>query len=128
MRYVVRLEGAVGLRMGVGGGATCSWDSEGGGQRAENTPSSKPGQRVPNSASSGSLQIRELLETLPIVLLLLVLCAIDWALYSVFDTIRQHSFVQYSFRSEPGPRAWGQPPPASHTSSFLFCILSLCPL
>ncbi|EDL15204.1 E3 ubiquitin-protein ligase DCST1 [Mus musculus] len=43
--------------------------------------------------------IRELLETLPIVLLLLVLCAIDWALYSVFDTIRQHSFVQYSFRS-----------------------------
>ena len=62
------------------------------------------------------------------VLLLLVLCAIDWALYSVFDTIRQHSFVQYSFRSEPGPRAWGQPPPASHTSSFLFCILSLCPL
>ncbi|XP_051012883.1 E3 ubiquitin-protein ligase DCST1 [Acomys russatus] len=42
---------------------------------------------------------RELLETLPILLLLLVLCGLDWALYSVFDTIRQHSFLQYSFRS-----------------------------
>ncbi|XP_006976528.1 E3 ubiquitin-protein ligase DCST1 isoform X5 [Peromyscus maniculatus bairdii] len=42
---------------------------------------------------------RELLETLPILLLLLVLCGLDWALYSVFDTIRRHSFLQYSFRS-----------------------------
>ncbi|KAL1772114.1 DC-STAMP domain-containing protein 1 [Sigmodon hispidus] len=42
---------------------------------------------------------RELLEILPILLLLLVLCGLDWALYSVFDTIRQHSFLQYSFRS-----------------------------
>ncbi|KAM6167299.1 E3 ubiquitin-protein ligase DCST1 [Erethizon dorsatum] len=41
----------------------------------------------------------ELLETLPVLLLLLVLCGLDWALYSVFDTIRQHSFLQYSFRS-----------------------------
>ncbi|XP_028609165.1 E3 ubiquitin-protein ligase DCST1 [Grammomys surdaster] len=43
--------------------------------------------------------VRELLETLPILLLLLVLFAIDWALYSVFDTISRHSFLQYSFRS-----------------------------
>ncbi|XP_047401459.1 E3 ubiquitin-protein ligase DCST1 [Sciurus carolinensis] len=43
--------------------------------------------------------VRELLGTLPILLLLLLLCALDWALYSVFDTIRQHSFQQYSFRS-----------------------------
>ncbi|KAM5256610.1 E3 ubiquitin-protein ligase DCST1 isoform 2-T2 [Ctenodactylus gundi] len=43
--------------------------------------------------------VRELLETLPILLLLVVLCGLDWALYSIFDTIRQHSFLQYSFRS-----------------------------
>ncbi|XP_027776828.2 E3 ubiquitin-protein ligase DCST1 isoform X2 [Marmota flaviventris] len=42
---------------------------------------------------------KELLGTLPIALLLLLLCGLDWALYSVFDTIRQHSFQQYSFRS-----------------------------
>nr|XP_020768175.1 DC-STAMP domain-containing protein 1 isoform X3 [Odocoileus virginianus texanus] len=43
--------------------------------------------------------LRELMETLPVLLLLLVLCGLDWALYSIFDTIRHHSFVQYSFRS-----------------------------
>ncbi|KAG8519994.1 E3 ubiquitin-protein ligase DCST1, partial [Galemys pyrenaicus] len=42
---------------------------------------------------------RELLETLPVLLLLLLLCGLDWALYSIFDTIRRHSFLQYSFRS-----------------------------
>ncbi|KAM7318434.1 hypothetical protein ACRRTK_023171 [Alexandromys fortis] len=42
---------------------------------------------------------RELLEMLPMVLLLLVLCGLDWALYSIFDAIRRHSFLQYSFRS-----------------------------
>ncbi|MEJ1277742.1 DC-STAMP domain containing 1 [Cricetulus griseus] len=50
-------------------------------------------------ASEMSNLARELLETLPILLLLLVLCGLDWALYSVFDTIRRHSFLQYSFRS-----------------------------
>ena len=49
-------------------------------------------------------QLRELVETLP-VLLLLLLCGLDWALYSIFDTIRHHSFVQYSFRSEPSPHS-----------------------
>ena len=43
------------------------------------------------------------METLPVLLLLLVLCGLDWALYSTFDTIRHHSFLQYSFRSEPAP-------------------------
>ncbi|XP_053764721.1 E3 ubiquitin-protein ligase DCST1 isoform X7 [Panthera pardus] len=43
--------------------------------------------------------VRELAETLPVLLLLLVLCGLDWALYSVFNTIRHHSFLQYSFRS-----------------------------
>ncbi|XP_055478409.1 E3 ubiquitin-protein ligase DCST1 [Psammomys obesus] len=43
--------------------------------------------------------VRELVETLPLLLLLLVLCGLDWALYSIFDAIRQHSFLQYSFRS-----------------------------
>eukprot|EP00073_Rattus_norvegicus_P044648 XP_017446794.1 PREDICTED: DC-STAMP domain-containing protein 1 isoform X1 [Rattus norvegicus] len=65
--------------------------------------------------------IRELLETLPILLLLLVLFAIDWVLYSIFDTIGHHSFVQYSFRSKPGPRpepTW-QPPPSCLPYLFL---------
>ncbi|KAF6292726.1 DC-STAMP domain containing 1 [Rhinolophus ferrumequinum] len=43
--------------------------------------------------------VRELVETLPILLLFLVLCGLDWALYSIFDTIRHHSFLEYSFRS-----------------------------
>ncbi|XP_016076856.1 PREDICTED: DC-STAMP domain-containing protein 1 [Miniopterus natalensis] len=43
--------------------------------------------------------IKEVSETLPVMLLLLVLCGLDWALYSIFDTIRHHSFLQYSFRS-----------------------------
>ncbi|XP_057171024.1 E3 ubiquitin-protein ligase DCST1 isoform X1 [Ursus arctos] len=43
--------------------------------------------------------VRELAETLPVLLLLLLLCGLDWALYSIFDTIRHHSFLQYSFRS-----------------------------
>ncbi|XP_037354138.1 E3 ubiquitin-protein ligase DCST1 isoform X1 [Talpa occidentalis] len=42
---------------------------------------------------------RELLETVPVLLLLLLLCVLDWALFSIFDTIRQHSFLQYSFQS-----------------------------
>ncbi|XP_072685859.1 E3 ubiquitin-protein ligase DCST1 isoform X3 [Canis lupus baileyi] len=43
--------------------------------------------------------VRELVETVPVLLLLLLLCGLDWALYSIFDTIRHHSFLQYSFRS-----------------------------
>ncbi|XP_006923610.1 E3 ubiquitin-protein ligase DCST1 [Pteropus alecto] len=43
--------------------------------------------------------IPELLETLPVLLLLAVLCGLDWSLYSAFDAIRHHSFLQYSFRS-----------------------------
>ncbi|XP_036778262.2 E3 ubiquitin-protein ligase DCST1 isoform X3 [Manis pentadactyla] len=41
----------------------------------------------------------ELVGTLPLLLLLLVLCGLDRALYSIFDTIRHHAFWQYSFRS-----------------------------
>lgn len=44
-----------------------------------------------------------MMEILPVLLLLVVLCGLDWALYSIFDTIRRHSFLQYSFRSEPAP-------------------------
>lgn len=79
--------------------ATHRWDSEGKGQR---TLQARSG--APNPVYLGSPQARELLETLPMVLLLLVLCGLDWALYSIFDTIRRHSFLQYSFRSEPGSR------------------------
>ncbi|XP_075396870.1 E3 ubiquitin-protein ligase DCST1 [Tenrec ecaudatus] len=43
--------------------------------------------------------VRELLESVPVLLLLLLLCGLDWALYSIFDTIRHHSFLQYSFSS-----------------------------
>ncbi|XP_054567487.1 E3 ubiquitin-protein ligase DCST1 isoform X2 [Eptesicus fuscus] len=56
-------------------------------------------ERRKKLASEMGNVIRELLETLPVLLLLLVLCGLDWALYSIFDTIRQHSFLQYSFRS-----------------------------
>ncbi|XP_004629998.1 E3 ubiquitin-protein ligase DCST1 [Octodon degus] len=50
-------------------------------------------------ASEMSSLVRMLLETVPVLLLLLVLCGLDWAFYSIFDTIRQHSFLQYSFHS-----------------------------
>lgn len=53
------------------------------------------------------------METVPVLLLLLLLCGLDWALYSMFDTIRHHSFLQYSFRSEPSP----SPLPLAATSS-----------
>ncbi|XP_072503246.1 E3 ubiquitin-protein ligase DCST1 isoform X1 [Notamacropus eugenii] len=43
--------------------------------------------------------IRELLEFLPVLLLLLILCVLDWAFYTIFDTINQHSFLQYTFSS-----------------------------
>ncbi|XP_055978779.1 E3 ubiquitin-protein ligase DCST1 [Sorex fumeus] len=43
--------------------------------------------------------VRELLETLPVLLLLLLVCGLDWALFAIFDTIRHYSFLQYSFHS-----------------------------
>ncbi|XP_006895886.1 PREDICTED: DC-STAMP domain-containing protein 1 [Elephantulus edwardii] len=43
--------------------------------------------------------VRELLESVPVLLLLLLLCGLDWAFFSIFNTIRHHSFLQYSFRS-----------------------------
>lgn len=65
---------------------------------------SLPGQAaLPRSTPPVLGQIKEVSETLPVMLLLLVLCGLDWALYSIFDTIRHHSFLQYSFRSEPTP-------------------------
>uniref|UniRef100_A0A7N4PWR7 DC-STAMP domain containing 1 n=1 Tax=Sarcophilus harrisii TaxID=9305 RepID=A0A7N4PWR7_SARHA len=42
---------------------------------------------------------RELLESLPVLMLLLILCLLDWAFYTIFDTIRNHSFLQYTFSS-----------------------------
>uniref|UniRef100_A0A6I8PM83 Dendritic cell-specific transmembrane protein-like domain-containing protein n=1 Tax=Ornithorhynchus anatinus TaxID=9258 RepID=A0A6I8PM83_ORNAN len=39
------------------------------------------------------------MESMPPLLLLLVTCVLDWALYTVFATIRHHSFVQYSYQS-----------------------------
>ncbi|XP_068942053.1 E3 ubiquitin-protein ligase DCST1 [Petaurus breviceps papuanus] len=43
--------------------------------------------------------IRELLESLPVLMLLLILCVLDWAFYTIFDTINRHSFLQYTFSS-----------------------------
>ncbi|XP_043820041.1 E3 ubiquitin-protein ligase DCST1 isoform X2 [Dromiciops gliroides] len=43
--------------------------------------------------------IQELLESLPVLMLLLILCVLDWAFYTIFDTIRKHSFLQYTFSS-----------------------------
>ncbi|XP_074121376.1 E3 ubiquitin-protein ligase DCST1 isoform X2 [Sminthopsis crassicaudata] len=42
---------------------------------------------------------RELLESLPVLMLLLILCVLDWTFYTIFDTIRRHSFLQYTFSS-----------------------------
>ncbi|XP_007436354.1 E3 ubiquitin-protein ligase DCST1 [Python bivittatus] len=41
----------------------------------------------------------ELLGCLPPLLFLLIACALDSLLYTIFSTIRNHSFIQYSFRS-----------------------------
>lgn len=75
-------------------------DADGGG--GDGREGSMPGRRVLSCSSPPALgQVRELMETLPVLLLFLVLCGLDWALYSIFDTIRHHSFLEYSFRSEP---------------------------
>ncbi|XP_074076603.1 E3 ubiquitin-protein ligase DCST1 isoform X2 [Macrotis lagotis] len=42
---------------------------------------------------------QELLGSLPVLMLLLVLCGLDWTFYTIFDTIRRHSFLQYTFSS-----------------------------
>ena len=52
---------------------------------------------------SAPLQVLELLQCIPPLLLLLVACGLDRALCSALGVIRQHSFVQYSFRSELRP-------------------------
>ncbi|KAJ7307338.1 hypothetical protein JRQ81_009348 [Phrynocephalus forsythii] len=41
----------------------------------------------------------ELLGCVPALLFLLIACALDFLLFTVFSTIRHHSFVEYSFRS-----------------------------
>ncbi|XP_061461947.1 E3 ubiquitin-protein ligase DCST1 [Rhineura floridana] len=41
----------------------------------------------------------ELLGCLPALLFLLIACVLDFLLYTIFSTIRHHSFVEYSFRS-----------------------------
>uniref|UniRef100_A0A4X2LFN1 Uncharacterized protein n=2 Tax=Vombatus ursinus TaxID=29139 RepID=A0A4X2LFN1_VOMUR len=38
-------------------------------------------------------------ESLPVLMLLLILCVLDWAFYTIFDTISKHSFLQYTFSS-----------------------------
>lgn len=93
--------------------------SESGGQR--HREGAMPGQVGARSTPPALGQVRELLETLPVLLLLLVLCGLDWALYSIFDTIRRHSFLQYSFRSE---RPETPPCAATHPESFHFVSAS----
>uniref|UniRef100_A0A8B9VVG7 RING-type domain-containing protein n=1 Tax=Anas zonorhyncha TaxID=75864 RepID=A0A8B9VVG7_9AVES len=46
-----------------------------------------------------SLQVLELLECIPPLLLLLLAWGLDHTLYTMLSIIQQHSFVQYSFRS-----------------------------
>lgn len=52
-----------------------------------------------------SLQVLELLECIPPLLLLLLAWGLDHTLYTMLSIIHQHSFVQYSFRSETRPRS-----------------------
>lgn len=102
----------------MAGEATTDADGGGGGGRE----GSVPGRRALSCSSPPALgQVRELMETLPILLLFLVLCGLDWALYSIFDTIRHHSFLEYSFRSEPRlPGPPRTPTPCAPTPSQFF--------
>lgn len=46
-------------------------------------------------------QVLEVLECIPPLLLLLLACGLDHTLFTMLSIIQQHSFVQYSFHSEP---------------------------
>uniref|UniRef100_A0A8C8B576 Dendritic cell-specific transmembrane protein-like domain-containing protein n=1 Tax=Otus sunia TaxID=257818 RepID=A0A8C8B576_9STRI len=46
-----------------------------------------------------SLQVLELLECIPPLLLFLLACGLDHVLFTMLSIIQQHSFVQYSFHS-----------------------------
>lgn len=58
-----------------------------------------------------SPQVLELLECIPPLLLLLLACGLDHTLFTMLSIIQQHSFVQYSFHSEPH----GAPQQPPHT-------------
>lgn len=64
---------------------------------------------LPSSALLLPGQLRELVETLPVLLLLLLLCGLDWALYSIFDTIRHHSSCSTPSAVSPAPTPGSRP-------------------
>ncbi|XP_029435630.1 E3 ubiquitin-protein ligase DCST1 [Rhinatrema bivittatum] len=43
--------------------------------------------------------IMSIVQTMPLVVLLVITCGIDYILYKVFSLIRRHSFIQYTFTS-----------------------------
>ena len=93
-RAAERGEGLPGLQVGGWGGGGGGYKSGSGGC----------------GGTACCTQVLELLECIPPLLLLLVACGLDHALSSALSVIRQHSFVQYSFRSELQPHStpgWG---------------------
>ncbi|XP_070622886.1 E3 ubiquitin-protein ligase DCST1 isoform X2 [Erythrolamprus reginae] len=67
-------------------------------RRAEESRIIDP-QRLAFQPPETKIVLLELLGCLPPLVFLLMACALDSLLYTIFSTIRHHSFVQYSFRS-----------------------------
>ncbi|XP_039219272.1 E3 ubiquitin-protein ligase DCST1 isoform X2 [Crotalus tigris] len=71
-------------------------------RRAEESRVIEPLRLAFQPAETKSVML-ELLGCLPPLVFLLMACALDSLLYTIFSTIRNHSFIQYSFRSEKRP-------------------------
>ncbi|KAL7978091.1 hypothetical protein Chor_005078 [Crotalus horridus] len=67
-------------------------------RRAEESQVIEPLRLAFQPAETKSVML-ELLGCLPPLVFLLMACALDSLLYTIFSTIRNHSFIQYSFRS-----------------------------
>ncbi|XP_062821045.1 E3 ubiquitin-protein ligase DCST1 [Anolis carolinensis] len=67
-------------------------------RRAEQSSVVDPLQLSFQSAETKAV-MGELLGCMPAVLFLAITCSLDHLLYTIFSTIRHHSFVEYSFRS-----------------------------
>ncbi|XP_039219271.1 E3 ubiquitin-protein ligase DCST1 isoform X1 [Crotalus tigris] len=67
-------------------------------RRAEESRVIEPLRLAFQPAETKSVML-ELLGCLPPLVFLLMACALDSLLYTIFSTIRNHSFIQYSFRS-----------------------------
>ncbi|XP_063002333.1 E3 ubiquitin-protein ligase DCST1 [Elgaria multicarinata webbii] len=67
-------------------------------RRAEQSSVIDPSRLAFQPAETKNVMM-ELLGCMPALIFLLIACALDFLLYTIFSTIRHHSFVEYSFRS-----------------------------